>query len=83
MKVDIDGSTYEGSGASKKLAKQVGPTNPVLKLLLPLSNPYLMFQACARAALTCVYNMSFTPHLTPGSGSGSGDDEQQNYVPGI
>ena len=61
MKVDIDGSTYEGSGASKKLAKQ----------------------ACARAALTCVYNMSFTPHLTPGSGSGSGDDEQQTFVPGM
>jgi len=56
MKVMIDETTYEGSGASKKLAKQ----------------------ACARAALTCVYQYTFTPHLT----SGSGDEEQQNFVPG-
>ena len=37
----MDGEKYEGSGASKKMAKH----------------------ACARAALTKLYNMSFTPHM--------------------
>ena len=44
MTVNIDGEKYEGSGASKKMAKH----------------------ACARAALTKLYNMSFTPHM-PGT----------------
>ena len=37
----MDDEKYEGSGASKKMAKH----------------------ACARAALTKLYNMSFTPHM--------------------
>ena len=41
MTVNVDGEKYEGSGASKKMAKH----------------------ACARAALTKLYNMSFTPHM--------------------
>ena len=41
MNVNVDGEIYEGSGASKKMAKH----------------------ACARAALTKLYNMSFTPHM--------------------
>ena len=41
MIVNVDGEKYEGSGASKKMAKH----------------------ACARAALTKLYNMSFTPHM--------------------
>ena len=41
MTVNVDGQKYEGSGASKKMAKH----------------------ACARAALTKLYNMSFTPHM--------------------
>ena len=49
MKVIIDDREFEGSGASKKLAKQ----------------------AAARAALTQLYNMNFTPltgdNSTPGS----------------
>ena len=57
VKVDIDGATYEGSGASKKLAKQ----------------------ACARAALTCVYNMSFTPHLNSPAAAA---EEKKDVVPG-
>ena len=44
MTVNVDGQKYEGSGASKKMAKH----------------------ACARAALTKLYNMSFTPHM-PGT----------------
>ena len=44
MTVNVDGEKYEGSGASKKMAKH----------------------ACARAALTKLYNMSFTPHM-PGN----------------
>jgi double stranded RNA-specific editase B len=49
--VEDGGEQFEGSGASKKLAKQ----------------------ACARAALTKLYNMSFTPHMQQGGG-GSGAD---------
>ena len=41
MTVNVDGEKYEGSGASKKMAKH----------------------ACARGALTKLYNMSFTPHM--------------------
>lgn len=41
MVVTVEDDTFEGSGASKKLAKQ----------------------ACARMALTSLYNMSFTPLL--------------------
>ena len=41
MTVNVDDEKYEGSGASKKMAKH----------------------ACARAALTKLYNMSFTPHM--------------------
>ena len=39
--VTVDELTFEGSGASKKLAKQ----------------------AAARAALSKLYNMTFTPHM--------------------
>ena len=44
MTVQVEAEKYEGSGASKKMAKH----------------------ACARAALTKLYNMSFTPHMTAG-----------------
>ncbi len=61
--VEDGGETFEGSGASKKLAKQ----------------------ACARAALTKLYNMSFTPHMSGGSGNGAADilgRGDQQLVPG-
>ena len=63
--VQVDGQTFEGSGASKKLSKQ----------------------ACARAALTKMYNISFTPlclvpegttHANMDTSNGSG----QELVPG-
>ena len=62
MTVTIDGKSYEGSGASKKLAKQ----------------------ACARMALTALYNLSFTPGLQADNGeNGSGQDsDKNNFVPG-
>ena len=41
MTVSVDEKSFEGSGASKKLAKQ----------------------ACARMALTALFNLSFTPLL--------------------
>jgi dsRNA-specific ribonuclease len=41
MIVSVDDQTFEGYGASKKLAKQ----------------------ACARMALTALFNLSFTPGL--------------------
>lgn len=66
MTVTVDDRTFEGSGASKKLAKQ----------------------ACARMALTALYNMSFTPGLlaADNAGGSSGDeksaDEKDQLVPG-
>ena len=63
--LQVDGQTFEGSGASKKLSKQ----------------------ACARAALTKMYNISFTPlclvpegttHANMDTSNGSG----QELVPG-
>ena len=64
MTVTIDGQTFEGSGASKKLAKQ----------------------ACARMALTALYNLSFTPGLMCNSEvgeNGNGHDaDKNNFVPG-
>jgi len=65
MTVVIDGKPYEGSGASKKLAKQ----------------------ACARMALTALYNLSFTPGLM-GNNADNGehgdgpDSDKNNFVPG-
>ena len=63
FQLQVDGQLFEGSGASKKLAKQ----------------------ACARSALTKLYNLSFTPiiRVTDGSGfteavNGAG----QELVPG-
>ena len=47
MSVLIDGVTFEGTGSSKKLAKQ----------------------ACARSALSRLYNVSFTPTVTPSGAS--------------
>jgi len=64
MTVTIDGQTFEGSGASKKLAKQ----------------------ACARMALTALYNLSFTPGLMCNSEVGENgnghDGDKNNFVPG-
>ena len=56
--VEKDGKSdvVEGSGSSKKLAKQ----------------------ACARSALTLLYNMSFTPLVTDNGADGGGDQ----FVPG-
>ena len=58
--VEKDGKSdvVEGSGSSKKLAKQ----------------------ACARSALTMLYNMSFTPLVTENGSSADGQSEQ--FVPG-
>ena len=50
MTVQIEGQVFEGTGSSKKLAKQ----------------------ACARSALSCLYNVSFTPTAAPPSASGTG-----------
>lgn len=63
MTVSIDGQTFEGSGASKKLAKQ----------------------ACARMALTALYNLSFTPGLFGNDSSSDNDKEadKDQVVPGI
>lgn len=58
MTVSIDNHTFEGSGASKKLAKQ----------------------ACARMALTTLYNFSFTPGLT--METDSEQEEKDQKVPG-
>ena len=68
MTVQVEGEKYEGSGASKKMAKH----------------------ACARAALTKLYNMSFTPHMTAGRATGSfsgislpdGHNDEGELVPG-
>ena len=60
MTVSIDNHSFEGSGASKKLAKQ----------------------ACARMALTTLYNFSFTPGLTMETDS-EGQEEKDQKVPGI
>ena len=64
MTVTIDGQMFEGSGASKKLAKQ----------------------ACARMALTALYNLSFTPGLIgnsePGENGNGQDADKNNFVPG-
>lgn len=62
MTVDIDGQIFEGSGASKKLAKQ----------------------ACARMALTALYNLSFTPGLFGSSEMpiDDGQDDKDQLVPG-
>jgi hypothetical protein len=51
MKVTIEERCFEGTGSSKKLAKQ----------------------ACARSALSALYNVSFTPTVTP-----AGDDTPTN-----
>jgi len=62
MIVNVDGEKYEGSGASKKMAKH----------------------ACARAALTKLYNMSFTPHMPGRSVASSAEDNltKDDIVPG-
>ncbi len=73
MTVKVDDQDFEGSGASKKLAKQ----------------------ACARMALTSLFNLSFTPMLfqpvdpnkpNPGGvsnpGGGFDKDEPEQLVPG-
>ncbi len=62
MTVTIDGQPFEGSGASKKLAKQ----------------------ACARMALTALYNLSFTPGLISSEGqeNDKNADEKDQLVPG-
>lgn len=63
MTVDIDGQLFEGSGASKKLAKQ----------------------ACARMALTALYNLSFTPGLFGNEMpmDADGQDDKDQLVPGM
>jgi hypothetical protein len=53
MRVQVGDLTFEGTGASKKLAKQ----------------------SCARAALSRLYNVSFTPTVTAAS---SGTDTPTN-----
>ena len=58
MTVTIDEKIFEGSGASKKLAKQ----------------------ACARMALTALYNLSFTPGLMGSEDEKETDKDQ--FVPG-
>ena len=60
MTVSIENHTFEGSGASKKLAKQ----------------------ACARMALTTLYNFSFTPGLTMETDSEGQEDQKDQKVPG-
>lgn len=65
MKVRVEDDVFEGSGASKKQAKQ----------------------ACARAALTKLYNVSFTPHISlKNSQNGSCALEEnvanEDFVPG-
>jgi len=54
--VNIDQTTYEGFGPSKKLAKQ----------------------ACARAALSSLYGVSFTPIAAPAEGTWPFADEAKN-----
>ena len=60
MTVSIENHSFEGSGASKKLAKQ----------------------ACARMALTTLYNFSFTPGLTMETDSEGQEDQKDQKVPG-
>ena len=63
LELQVDGQCFEGSGASKKLAKQ----------------------ACARSALTKLYNLSFTPIMRVTDGSGlteSVNGAGQELVPG-
>ena len=66
QRVKIDGVVFEGSGSSKKLAKQ----------------------ACARAALTKLYALTFTPLGNGGGEIRDGTDGQlgtngaEQFVPG-
>ena len=54
--IKVDGQSFEGSGASKKLSKQ----------------------ACARAALTKLYNISFTPLLLVPEGTSTANMDTSN-----
>lgn len=61
ISVVVDGSqSFEGTGASKKLAKQ----------------------ACARMALTALYNLSFTPGMETGNEEKGALDDKDQLVPG-
>merc|ERR1712223_1887000 len=61
ISVVADGSqSFEGTGASKKLAKQ----------------------ACARMALTALYNLSFTPGMETGNEEKGAPDDKDQLVPG-
>merc|ERR1712223_1379192 len=61
ISVVVDGSqSFEGTGASKKLAKQ----------------------ACARMALTALYNLPFTPGMETGNEEKGALDDKDQLVPG-